>query len=103
MSAVSMIKLSKDLLPIYELELALGNELDRIDEPAGSKCPYAIVFKYPLHKREIDSTLILTSHVRYGETHDSHYGLDTHYFSDESRHAVIGPLPGSHRNPRSSR
>ena len=98
-----MINLSKDLLPIYKLELELGNEIARIGDPEGSKCPYAIVFKYPLHKQEIDNTLNLPSHVHYGETHDSHYGHDTHYFSDESRHAVIGRLPGSHRNPRSSR
>ena len=94
MSAVSMIKLSKDLLPIYELELDLGNAVARIDEDMWTRTPYAVVFKLPLHKHEIEMTLVLPPQVRYHETRDSHYGFDACYYSEDSQHAVIGPLPG---------
>ena len=53
------VKLSEDLLPIYRLELQLNNEVVRIDEPAGSTCPYAVIFKLPLHKRQIEMELQL--------------------------------------------
>lgn len=87
-----MIKLSKDLIPIYELELDRGNEVARIDEPAGSNCPYAIVFKNPLHKNDIETSLSLAPQVRFHEVRDSHYAKESYYFSERSRHAVGGPL-----------
>lgn len=94
-----MNDLSKDLLPIYELELELGNEVARIDENMWTRTPYAVVFKLPLHKQEIETTLVLPPQVRYHETRDAHYGFDAFYYSEDSRHAVIGPLPGSKLHP----
>lgn len=88
-----MIKLSKDLLPIYELELDRGNEVARVDEPAGSNCPYAIVFKRPLHKGAVESELDLSKSIRCWECHDDHYEKEAGYVSDETRHIVSGPLP----------
>lgn len=87
-----MTKLSKDLIPIYNLELDRGNEIARIDEPAGSKCPYAMIFKRPLHKNEIESELDLPKSIRYWECHDAHYEKEAGYVSDETRHIVAGPL-----------
>jgi hypothetical protein len=58
MYAIHTTKLSEDLLPIYKLELDSGNEVARVDEPAGTKCPYAVVFKKPLHKTEIEAELV---------------------------------------------
>jgi hypothetical protein len=87
-----MTKLSKDLLPIYTLELDRGNEVARVDEPAGTNCPYAIIFKKPLHKNEIESELELPPSVQYWESRDAHYGKEAGYYSKETRHIVAGPL-----------
>lgn len=87
-----MTKLSSDLLPIYELELSCGNEIERVDEPAGTDCPYAVVFKYPLHKMEIESTLYLVPSVRYWQSRDLHYDASAGYVSDTSKHAIAGPV-----------
>jgi hypothetical protein len=63
--AILTTKLSEDLLPIYKLELDRGNEVAGVDEPAGTKCPYAVVFKKPLHKTEIEAELVLSPTVRF--------------------------------------
>jgi len=87
-----MSKLSQDLLPIYQLELDKGNEVARVDEPAGTKCPYAVVFKNPLHKAEIESELELPASVKYWESRDSHYPTEAGYYSEATRHAIAGPI-----------
>ena len=89
---LNMIKLSEDLLPIYKLELEKGNEVKRIDEPAGTKCPYAVIFKRPLHKTEIESELALLPSVRYWESRDPHYPKEAGFLSEETRHAIAGPI-----------
>ena len=48
---------SSSLRPIYDLERSLGNSVDHIDEPAGDRCPLAIVFRDPVHRSEVESTL----------------------------------------------
>lgn len=58
-----MIPLSKNLVPIYEYELALGNEEAGRYENAWTKCPLEIIFKYPLHFQEIERDLILSPSV----------------------------------------
>ncbi len=85
-------KLSEDLLPIYRLELEKGNFVERVDEPAGSNCPYAIIFGRPLHKKEIETRLGLSPEVEYRECHDCHYPLEAGYYSKASRHAIAGPI-----------
>jgi hypothetical protein len=87
-----MTKLSADLLPIYELELSRGNEIARIDEPAGTKCPYAVVFKRPLNKTAIEAQLVLSPAVQYWESRDSQYGTEAGFYSEDSRHVIAGPL-----------
>ncbi len=89
-----MPKLSHDLLPIYQLELAMGNEVARVDEPAGTKCPYALVFKRALHKAEIERELELSSSVKYWESRDRHYPQEAGYYSEATGHAVLGPING---------
>jgi len=42
------ILLCDDLKEVYDFEVQHGNTLDYIAEPAGSNCPYAVVFKKPL-------------------------------------------------------
>ncbi len=87
-----MTKLSRDLAPIYNLELRMGNEVARVDEPAGSECPFAIIFQNALHKTEIERDLQLPASVRYWECRDAHYPIEAGYSSDVSKHAVAGPL-----------
>lgn len=87
-----MTKLSEDLLPIYRLELRLGNEVVRIDEPAGSTCPYAVIFKTPLHKRQLETQLDLARSVEYVESRDPHYPKEAGYVSKLTGHVVAGPL-----------
>lgn len=90
-----MSKLSQDLLPIYQLELERGNEVERVDEPAGTNCPYAVVFKKPLHKAEIEEMLDLSPSVKYWESRDPHYSKEAGYRSETTRHAIAGPINGA--------
>jgi hypothetical protein len=90
-----MNTLSKDLLPIYELELQLGNQVARIDSPAGTLCPYAVVFRDPLHLEEIGKRLKLAGSVTKWSNDDPHYPLETGFRSSASKHAIAGPTAGS--------
>jgi hypothetical protein len=87
-----MIQLSNDLQSIYQLELELGNQIARIDEGLWTDCPYAVVFKSPLHLTEIKERLTIPPSVAYWECHDSHYEFQAGFSSGESRHSVAGPL-----------
>ena len=85
-------KLSPDLHEIYKLELSLGNVVERTDEPAGTECPYGIVFAQPLHKEQIEAGIALSATVYYDISDDPHYPIEGMYLSRESRHAISGPL-----------
>jgi hypothetical protein len=85
-------KLTPSLQAVYDLELSLGNLLDRIEEPAGDRCPLAVIFKRPLHKAAIESTLALPSIVEWWESRDPHYSIEGGYVCNETRHAISGPL-----------
>jgi hypothetical protein len=87
-----MTTLSKDLQPIYQLELESGNEVARIDEPAGTECPYAVIFKHPLHRTRIDAELQLSTSVKYWESRHPYYPMEAGFRSDISGHSVAGPL-----------
>lgn len=87
-----MTKLSKDLQIIQDLEFELGNEILRIDEPAGSRCPYAIVFKGALHINQIRKQLKLPDTVTYWESRNHHYEIQNGYVCEKTRHIVSGPL-----------
>jgi len=87
-----MTRLSSDLQPIYSLEIARGNEVSHIEEPAGTTCPYAVVFKQPLAKARIMAELQLPAHVRFWESRDPHYAIEAGFYSDVSRHSIAGPI-----------
>lgn len=84
--------LSADLLPIYHLEITLGNEMARVEEPAGSACPLAVVFQKPLHLDDIAKAVTLPPTVRYWESRDAHYPVQAGYVCEKTRHAIAGPL-----------
>jgi hypothetical protein len=87
-----MSKLSEDLRPIYQFELDRGNEVVRVDKPAGTNCPYAVVFKNPLHKKGIEAELDLPASVEYWESRDPHYPKEAGYYSETTKHSVAGPI-----------
>lgn len=84
--------LSDDLLPIYQLEIGLGNEVARIDELEGSACPLAVIFRQPLHFDEIRKAITLPSSVRYWESRDGHYPMEAGYACAKTGHALAAPL-----------
>lgn len=85
-------QLSPNLQSICDFELALGNAVESVDEPAGDRCSLAITFKNPLHRTEITSKLAPPSSVRWLENHDPHYPITGGYKCDETSHAIVGPL-----------
>jgi len=86
-----MISLSSDLMPIYQLELGLGNQVVRVDQPAGTLCPLAVIFRDPLHLEEIGNQIPLAATVSQWTNDDPHYPLETGFSSSISQHAVAGP------------
>ena len=87
-----MIRLSAQLQSIYDLEIELGNEVARIDEPAGSTCPYAIVFVKPLHLKEIEERIRLPASVEFWECRDTHYPIENGYKCAVTSHTISVPI-----------
>jgi hypothetical protein len=85
-------KLCQELRPIVELEIRLGNQIVRVDEPAGTLCPFAVIFLNSLHHDLIDSELSISDTVYSWENTDAHYPLESGYKSQSSAHVVAGPL-----------
>jgi hypothetical protein len=84
--------LSKDLRPIFDLEIELGNEVAYVAEPAGTECPYAVSFKQPLHLQPIYERLKLPAEIKFWESRDPHYEIEAGFSSSASRHTVSGPI-----------
>ena len=87
-------KLCSHLRPLYEAELGQANAVERVDEPAGSRCPLAVVFQEPLHREILENAIVLTPVVRWVESGDKHYEArgTAGYLCEESRQYVYGPL-----------
>lgn len=83
-------ELSESLRPILEYEIARGNEVVRVDRPAGTNCPLAVIFAKPLdfggfvHPNEAAA-------VRIWQNRDRHYPLERGYVCERTRHALAGP------------
>jgi hypothetical protein len=88
-----MIPLSENLVPIHDYELSLGNEVLRRDEQMWSKCPLAVIFKYPLHFEEIEHSLTLPAAVERWENRDGHYDLEAVFVCKETGHSLSGLVP----------
>lgn len=87
-----MRHLSPFLQPIYRLEISLENEVLRVDEPAGTKCPLAVVFKKPLHLEEISTKLSIPQEVEQWENVDPHYPKERGFRCKRTSHALSGPI-----------
>jgi len=85
-------KLSPDLRALYEDALATGNVVVRVDEPAGTLCPLAIVFGKPLIRSADGTPRALPPGVRWWENDDSHYEIQAGWQSETSRHILAAPL-----------
>lgn len=85
-------KLSPDLRALYEEAIATGNFVFRVDEPAGTLCPLAIVFGKPLIRLADGTPRALPAGVQWWENHDSHYEIEAGWQSEKSRHILTGPL-----------
>jgi hypothetical protein len=85
-------KLSPNLLPVYDLEIKLGNKVVSVYEPAGTFCPLAVNFLSPVHIKEIRSSLLLPDVVKWLENHDLHYPIEGGYKCEETGQILIGPL-----------
>ncbi len=54
-----------ELKQIYTIELSLGNEVKHIDEPAGTSCPLAIIFKDMLHFEQLKEQITLSDNIEF--------------------------------------
>ena len=84
--------LAKSLSAILAFELARGNTVIRVDRPAGTRCPLAVILA-----RRLDIAGFKASHefpdcVGTWENRDSHYPLEAGYICERTRHALAGPL-----------
>lgn len=84
--------LSKSLQLIAEHELARGNEVERIDRPAGSESLLAIVFSKPLDFEGFRKKSALPPNVRVWSNRDRHYDLEDGYVCDSTHHVLSGPM-----------
>jgi hypothetical protein len=84
--------LSEFLEPIYEYEISRGNTVERVDRPAGSNCPLAVVFAMPLDVQGFISSLGLPSNAKTWENRDRHYPLEKGFVCEITHQAIAGPL-----------
>ena len=87
-----IVDLSKNLSAILEFELARGNKVVRVDRPAGSRCPLAVIFARPLDLVGYKRSYGLPANVDTWENRDRHYPVEAGYICERTRHALAGPL-----------
>ena len=84
--------LSSTLKPIVDFELSIGNEIERIDRPAGTRCPLAVVFKKPLDFRGFEELNGKPKGIDRWENRDRHYDLESGYVCEKTRQAIAAPI-----------
>lgn len=90
---INVPELSSTLRPIFDFEIGRGNRVERVDKPAGSNCPLAVIFSAPLCISEFLQEHRLPEGVRTWENKDRHYPLEAGYFCEKTHHAISGPTP----------
>lgn len=84
--------LSSSLKPMVEFEVARGNTVVRVDRPAGTRCPLAVIFANPFDIPRYKATHGLPPAVKAWENRDAHYEIEAGYLCENTRHAISGPL-----------
>ena len=84
--------LAESLDGLLGFELARGNTVVRVDRPAGSRCPLAVILARPLDIAQFKASNRLPDGVETWENRDSHYLLEAGYICKRTRHAQAGPL-----------
>lgn len=84
--------ISESLRVIVGYELARGNAVERVDEPAGSRCPLAVIFTKPLDFQGFKKCYAMPPGVVTWENLDPHYPLEAGYLCERTRHAIGGPI-----------
>lgn len=84
--------LSKSLQSIYDYESSRGNYVERIDSPAGTNCPLAVIFHAQLDVAGFINSHGLPVDVMTWENRDRHYPLERGYVCELTRHVLAGPL-----------
>ncbi|MFT3800990.1 MAG: hypothetical protein QM766_07195 [Burkholderiaceae bacterium] len=88
----SIPDLTENLSAILAFELARGNTVIRVDRPAGSRCPLAVILAQPLDIAGFKANHVLSTGVDTWENRDSHYPLEAGYICERTRHVLAGPL-----------
>lgn len=84
--------LSHALKIIYDYEINQGNVVERVDEPAGTLCPLAIVFKKRLYFIGSNEEKQLVKSIAFWMCSDPHYPMQSGYRDETSAHVICGPL-----------
>lgn len=84
--------LSTQLEGVLEFEVKRGNQIERIDRPAGSTCPLAVILKQSLDVAGFVSANGMPAGVRTWENRDRHYPLEKGFVCEKTKHAIAGPL-----------
>jgi hypothetical protein len=84
--------LSTKLQQALQFELERGNSIERIEQPAGTKCPLAVVLAKPLDIAGFKSAHGLPPGVETWESRDRHYPVQAGYVCERTRHALAGPI-----------
>ena len=84
--------LAESLQGIVAFELSRGNSIIRVDRPAGTRCPLAVIFARPVDINGFRAQGALPSGVETWVNRDAHYPLESGYVCDRTRHAIAGPI-----------
>jgi hypothetical protein len=84
--------LCPNLAPIRDLELSLGNVIERVDRGVWTACPVAVVLRHGMHFDEIAAQLTIVDAVKRWESRDPHYEFQAGFTCEESRHSIAGPI-----------
>ena len=84
--------LNVNLIPIYGHGLNNGNCVSRIDQPAGTKCPLAVIFQNPLQIDKINKLIVSHTNLEFWENTDPHYPFESGYYCKTTQYVIAGPV-----------
>jgi hypothetical protein len=84
--------ISNQLRPLLDFELSRGNGIERVDRPAGTRCPLAVILKKPLDFKGYADANGFPSGVSVWENRDAHYPIEAGYVCEKTNQALAGPI-----------